>query len=261
MTGDNTEGGESGLPEPPEDPEPLAPLEDEDKYMRMESHLVPKVPPGEHPERGMETCNGKKTESIEQEEDGYRTLFDGYCRNPTGLGTKTKSGRCKFHGGLGGAPKHNQNGLKHGADVDPHHYAQSLGADEKEFLEDVEATICDRLRKVKGDIDFLDRVMARRVAVELHIVAKESDYVENVSGLTDVVQHEHGSHEKEAALLEDIRQRDKDVFNMLKKLGVMEDPESQKADALDSWRQFVSSQDEPTQQEQEVVEVTVEGDE
>ncbi|MCF2206472.1 hypothetical protein PNQ29_10800 [Halobacterium salinarum] len=85
--------------------------------------------------------------------------------------------------------------------------------------------------------------MTRRIAIEPHIVSKASDYVENVSGLTETIFTEHGGHENEAALLNEIRKRDKTIFRMLKEVGVLDDPESQKADALESWRSFVEGED------------------
>lgn len=234
--------------------DPLQPLEDEEKYEGMEADKVPKVPPGPDPDKTFDTCNGKQTETIFIDGEGNRTLFQGYCDAATGAGTKTSSGRCKWHGGAGGgAPKHNQHNLKHGKNVDPHHYAQSLPDSEAQFLENVEEAICKRLLDQKGEIDFLDRVLARRIGVHLHIAAKESDYIENVSGLTEIVNTEHGSHEKEAALLSDVRQRDKDIFNMITKLGILSDPESQKADAIDNWKEFMT---EGEDDEDDVIDVS-----
>lgn len=54
---------------------------------------------------------------------------------------------------------------------------------------------------------------------------------------------EHGSHEKEVALLDEIRRRDKTIFRMLKEVGVLDDPESRKADAFEQWRFFVEGGD------------------
>lgn len=239
------------LPEPPEIPEPYQPLHNQDKYEGMEAHLVPEVPPGPNPQIDQwEACNAKKTETLSPEDieerslefdgEGYRTIFKQYCKAKAGSGTDHNGeGRCKWHGGNAGAPPHNQNGLKNASSVDPHHYAQSLNPGEKEFLRDSEAAILDRIRKLKGEVDFLDRILARRIGVQLHIVAKESDYVENVSGLTQVISGEHGSHEDKSALLDDIRKRDKDIISMLKSIGVLDDPESKKADALESWRDWV----------------------
>lgn len=107
-----------------------------------------------------------------------------------------------------GAPEGNQHAQTHALNADPHHYHQSLPSEEKEYVRDVAASIEDRIRRNTGDVDYLDRVMARRIAIELHIVSKATDYVENVSGLTETIFTGHGSHEKKAALLGEIRKRD-----------------------------------------------------
>lgn len=230
------------------DPE-YEPLLDEDQAIGRESHLIQQVPPGPNPnaEGDYPRCNAKRTEDVKDsdthnEYDETRTVFQGYCRNKAGKGTDhVGEGRCKHHGGKAGAPKHNQNGATHAATADPHHYAESLPTEEREFVEDATATICDRIRAQKGDVDFLDRILARRVAIKLHMVAKASDYVENVSGLLQTIQHEHGSHEDKAPLIDEIRRYDDSIFGNLRQLGVLNDPESQKADAMGDWREFITS--------------------
>lgn len=57
--------------------------------------------------------------------------------------------------------------------------------------------------------------------------------------MTETIFTEHGSHEKKAALLDEIRKRDKTIFRMLEEVGVLDDPESQKATTLEKWRAFV----------------------
>lgn len=205
-------------------------LEEEEELIGEESADVPTVEPGED-------CNGKKTE---RSDDGD-TVFAGYCNAKAGSGTDhLGEGRCRYHGGCStGAPEGNQNRTTHALNADPQNYFQSLPREQKEYVRDVSATIEDRIRSNTGKVDHLDRTMARRIAIELHIVSKASDYVENVSGLTETIMTEYGSHEKEAALLGEIRKRDKTIFNMLQKVGVLNDPESQKADALEDWRAFV----------------------
>jgi hypothetical protein len=54
--------------------------------------------------------------------------------------------------------------------------------------------------------------MARRIAIELHIVSKASDHVENVSGLTESLRTGQGSRAKKAALLGEIPKRDNAIF-------------------------------------------------
>lgn len=62
---------------------------------------VLELPPGEN-------CNARRTD------DGR---FQGYCQNRAGKGTDhVGRGRCKFHGGLAGAPEGEANGAyRHGA--------------------------------------------------------------------------------------------------------------------------------------------------
>lgn len=43
-----------------------------------------------------------------------KTRSGSPCRRPAEWGTPRKIGRCKLHGGRGGAPKDNKNALKHG---------------------------------------------------------------------------------------------------------------------------------------------------
>jgi len=205
-------------------------LDRESEFIGMKSSIVPTAEPGEE-------CNGKKTE---RDDDGT-TVFAGYCNAKAGSGTDHLGrGRCKYHGGAStGAPDGNQNGATHSLHADPQNYHDSLPPEEKEYVRDVAETIEDRIRANTGSVDSLDHVMARRIAIELHIVSKASDYVENVSGLTETIMTESGEREKKAALLGEIRKRDNAIFKMLKDIGVLDDPESQKANALESWRAFI----------------------
>lgn len=162
------------------------------------------------------------------------------CTRPAGWGTDHPGeGACKLHGGNAGAPEGNQNRTTHGLNADPKKYFEGLPDDQQEYIRDVASAIEDRLRANQGSLDMLDRAIALRIAIEVHIVSKATDYVENSSGLTQTVTTEGGSHERKAALLSDIRKRDKAIFEMLTDIGVLDDPESQKADALESWRSFI----------------------
>lgn len=236
-------------------------LQNEEQLKGRESHEVPKVDAGEY-------CNGKKVETIKSEDtnndyDENRTLFKGYCNNKAGFKTDhVGSGRCKYHGGTiaqsnPGAPKHNQNGAKHSISADPHHYAENLDPDEEEFVEQTASTILDRVAKNHGrDPDFMDEVLAQRVAIKLHMVSEASDYINDVSGLVQVVTTEGGTHEEKAPLLEEIRRFDNAIIKNLKSLGVLDDPESQKADAVKEWRQYLESgQGQGQSQQDDVIEV------
>ena len=208
------------------------PLEREEEFLGMASTEVPQAEAGEY-------CNAKKTERTE---DGT-CIFAGYCEAEAGKGTEHfGDGRCKHHGGAirdggPGAPEGNQNAQTHALNADPNHYYESLEKDDRTFVDNTSEAILSRLQAGSGEIDDLDRKLAHRVAVKFHIVGKASDYVENESGLIDVAGD--GNQDREATLLDEIRKYDHSIIDDLETLGILEDPESQEADALSQWREFV----------------------
>ena len=207
---------------------------DEEEFIGKEVADAPKIDAGHY-------CNSRTSERTDEGD----TVFDGYCSLRAGWGTDhVGEGRCRLHGGAitgAGPPKGNQNRTTHALYADPHHYHESLDPEGKEFVRDLSAAIEDRIRARGGDVDPMDRVLARRIAIKLHIVSKATDYVENVSGLIQTIHTEFCTHEKKAPLLEEIRRYDKSIIHDLKKLGVLDDPESQKAEAVESWRGFIES--------------------
>lgn len=163
------------------------------------------------------------------------------CGLDAGWGTDNDSGPCKFHGGLGGsggaregsgAPKNNGNAEKHALTADPKKYHERQSADDQEWIFELSETILDRIRRVRGDVDPLDRVLARRIAIKLHIAAKASEYVDE-TGIVQEVFVEDGGYTKEIpnGIVQELRQYDREILNELKKLGLVDDPESAKAEA------------------------------
>ena len=234
-----------------------------------ESHEVPKLDPDEY-------CNAKKTitihfqkwdestqyidsdvlEAIKEKNDlesrmgnqETRTYFKGYCQAQAGKGTDHfGEGRCTHHGGeteTPGAPASNQNAAKHQITADPHHYTENLSPEREQAIQQDTDVILDRIRKNHGrEPDALDVKLARRVAIKLDMVAKASKYVEDVSGLVQVITREGGSHEEKAALLEEIRRFDNAIIGNLKDLGVLEDPKSKEVNEMGEWRKFLEGGD------------------
>ena len=154
------------------------------------------------------------------------------CGNPA-IG---EHGKCRFHGGAstgaekgndhatgndGGAPEGNGNAETHGLHADPHKYHERRDQEEKEWILDVSAAIEDRIRENRGDVDKLDRVLARRIAIKLHIASRATEHVDK-EGLMQVIEVEDNgaTYEKEIpnALLGELRQFDAETFRELKKL-------------------------------------------
>lgn len=138
-----------------------------------------------------------------------------------------------MHGGKGsGAGPANGNAEKHALTADPKKYHERQEPAEKDWIRDVSATIEDRIRRVRGDVDPLDRVLARRIAIKLHIAAKASEYVDE-TGIVQEVFVEDGGYTKEIpnGIVSELRQYDREILNELRKLGLVDDPDSQQADA------------------------------
>lgn len=112
----------------------------------------------------------------------------------------------------------------------PHHYFQSLPDDEQEFIREVALSIEERLR-AQEELDHLDRVLARRVGVELHIVSRATDYIRSEDLIREV-----GTVERDQALLDEVRRRDRSIVEMLKGLGVLE------IDDVDIWRELLEGE-------------------
>ena len=245
--------------EPGDDPTgDFWPLKYESRLIGCELSLTRKIPHGNY-------CYARRYLRTKHPQRGYVDLFIGFCRNVPGKGTDhLGTGRCQHHDGIhdkalsdeydlpegfgeGSAP-HEQRAVSTFKHVDPYHFERSLPKAQQAHLREAEKSLLQRIdMKYPRELDFLDAKLARRLAVELHFVAKASNHVENVSGLTQTIFDESGNKlEQKAALLDDIRMRDKDIIGMLKDLGLLDDPESRKAEAIDDWREFLTAtRDDP----------------
>lgn len=110
--------------------------------MSNEDDLIGK-PIDDVPERDPDSyCNARRTEKR-----GSESVFVGYCSRTSGWGTDTDHGRCKTHGGNGGAPSGEDNGAyKHGL------YSEDLNEDDIERLEALDDV--EDLDKLEHLVDF-----------------------------------------------------------------------------------------------------------
>lgn len=216
-------------------------LEDEEKFIGEEMHLVPKIDPGEK-------CNARTSTYISHEDRGNIKVFDGYCKNKAGTGTDhLGEGRCKHHGGStpkgkGGAAKHNQNAATNHLRSDPHHYAENLDPAEEDWVRSTTAAILDRVRKIQGrEPDFLDRVLAKRIAINFHILGKATQYTQDE--IVQVILHEDGSsHEEPGALVEEVRRYSNSIFRNLRDMGVLEFEADESESEASQWKTFIKGE-------------------
>lgn len=183
-----------------------------------------------------DTCNGKRSSGAGE--------FEGYCDRPAGEGTNHEgTGRCAECAGNSTGPKteagklaSRQNGTKHNLTADPESYAETLDSEEeRNFVYDVAHAVEQRIHENTGDLDFLDEVLARRIAIQLHIAMKASGYF-GQQGLFERIQTDDGQIEVPNRMLEHIRQYDKDLVNNLEKIGATKSKDAD-IDALTLWRE------------------------
>lgn len=182
-----------------------------------------------------DTCNGKRFSKAGE--------FEGYCDNPAGEGTDTPGeGRCAECAGKSTGPtteagkiKARMNGTTHGMTADPFKYHESLSdPEEKRFVMEAATAIEQRIEENTGGLDFLDEVLARRMAVQLHIACMASEHVSQ-EGLFERVFTPDGQIEVENRMLEHVRQFDKDLVRNLEKIGATKAQEAE-IDAVTFWR-------------------------
>lgn len=212
---------------------------DEESLVGEPASEVPLPEPDDH-------CNGRKLDKSVDVGNADESAFRGYCDQPSGWGTDNPDGRCKLHAGGSTGPGNTDitrsNGEKHGIDADPKRYAEDLPDTECDFVDSVAGNIIDRKQRMHGNIDYLDRVIARRIAIRMHIASKASEYVQD-EGLIETIWTEDGQISMQNRLIDELRRYDKSIVEDLQSLGLLDDPESQKADAIDRWRDFIEGDD------------------
>jgi hypothetical protein len=233
---------------------------DEDELIGKPLDEVPEQDPTD------EACMGRRWEKQDDEK-----VFRGYCGAWPGKGTDhVGEGRCSKHGGAGGsggeredagAPEDNTNAVTHGAYADCNSYYQDVLDDAmREFVDDVFEDYLERYREQHGDPPLgieaelfrisvthakdigLDRWADEKPA-ELEsghpLVDKETrkKSITNDFGESEVIDERRY---RESVVTKAQKRLSTDRRQWLKDLGLLEDPESQKADAIsdlkDAWK-------------------------
>lgn len=172
-----------------------------------------------------------------------KTRDGGYCALVAGYGTDHKGeGRCKYHGGAGsGAPKGNQNAQKHGLYSQRSNYYEDLPAEEKAWIDALVESMLEDAPFTKDN--FQKFQMLREIAIDTHKQRQANDYTAEEGLIQEnIVRDDDGN-----PMLDDngelITETDENPVNMtydrldrskvrkMKELGLLDDPESQKAQA------------------------------
>lgn len=195
-------------------------------------------------------CNARRN-------DGGR--FVGYCNRTSGWGTDGDSGRCRTHGGAGGsggaregsgAPEDNTNAVRHGAYADENRFYQQVLDDPlRELADEIFADYLDTYESAHGQEPptGIEMELFRLSVSHVKDVVLDnwaSDRPETLESGNPLVEQEtekkfvegvgpidHDTY-KESVVVQAQKKLSTDRRQWLKDLGLLEDPESQKADAI-----------------------------
>lgn len=131
----------------------------------------------------------------------------------------------------GGAPEGNSNAVSHGLYTDPEDFLERVDPDEQERIESIYEAILSRLRAQDGVVDEFDASQAQTLAVKTFIVRRAGQFAANAmkDGETREIHRTY-------------RLYSESVLDDAKNLGLLQDPESKKADALSQWRGYIDSE-------------------
>lgn len=165
------------------------------------------------------------------------------CERVAGWGIPDdESGKCRQHRGTspdGTSHEKNQNAQSHGLFSKHDGYYHDLDESEQEWVFDFTNTLLDRLRKAHGkEPDMFDKEALKNICIDFHRVAHANGYFRE-KGQTQTQWQ--GTMEGRVPLGDDvnvwaseIRQYNESVYRRMQKHGLLDDPESQKADALEN---------------------------
>lgn len=159
-----------------------------------------------------------------------------YCANRAGFRTDHfDEGRCYLHGGCSEAQEGAGRPIEHGMYADRQNYYEHVSDAEKAWIDAVVESLLDDAPF--GPESFAKMQMVRNIAIDMHKLQRANDYIDEVG-----VVHK----DKTVGYTDDgkpIKQDEENVLNIsydrlnrtmtrqLKELGILEDPDSQQAEA------------------------------
>lgn len=180
-------------------------------------------------------------EAVDGKCNANPTQDGGYCALVAGYGTDHKGeGKCKYHGGCAGAPKGNQNAKKHGIYSQRSNYYEDLSAEEQAWVDELVSSMLDDAPFTREN--FQKFQMLREIGIDMHKARTANNYIGEEGVVQDnVVRDDEGNPIMRDGEL--VTETEENPVNLsydrlkrtytkqLKELGLLDDPESQKAEA------------------------------
>jgi len=215
-----------------------------------------------------ENCNAKKKQKKDGElvrDDNGNALFAGYCGCWPGKGTDhVGEGRCSRHGGENsgengqGAKEGNTNRVSHGAYADQSNlYSDVFTEAQREIADDIYQDYRDRYLETHGDIPTGHDIRLFKLSVnavtEIRVENWETQKPEDLDSGTVLIDREEHIKISEGGPIREIRYKKtpalaakKTLSNenrkWLKDLGLLDSPEDQQADAVESLAKALSDE-------------------
>lgn len=148
--------------------------------------------------------------------------------------------KCQIHKGTnsdGSSHESNQNAQTHALFASHDGYYHDLEDDEQTWVFDFTHTLLDRYRTFHGKgPDMFDKEALKNIAIDFHRVAHANGYFRK-KGLVQTnfqssIDGPVPVGDEVNAWAKEIRQYNESVYNRMKKHGLLDDPDSQAADAI-----------------------------
>jgi hypothetical protein len=194
-------------------------------------------------------CNAKVRnypDDWPENEDGE--LKQGYCANPSGFRTSNSDGRCYLHGGAAvEVNRGNTYNETHGLYTNRQPYYDNRTRKERNWIDAVIESLLDDMPGGDADPSIAKLEMIRNIAIDMHKERRANEYIDEVGvvhkdktiGYTDDGRPIKEDQENPLNITYDRLSRN--IVRSMEKLGVLDDPESQKADAQQNIANELSS--------------------
>jgi|APHM01.1.fsa_nt_gi hypothetical protein len=161
---------------------------------------------------------------------------DGYCANRAGFRTDhVGDGKCYLHGGCSrSANKGNNHAEKHGLYADRQNYYKNRSTQEQYWIDSVVESLLDDA-PFSAD-NFAKMQMLRNIAIDMHKMQNANDFIDKAGLVQEdkvVGYADNGKpikEDQENPINVTYDRLNRTMTRQMKELGILDDPESQKAE-------------------------------